>query len=63
MKRALLLLALSSATLVEYDQELVEFICRFYLDSPPFSIAHDDKSTSSWRTPPYVRNPTHTEQA
>ena len=47
MKRALLLLALSSATLVEYDQELVEFICRFYLDSPPFSIAHDDKS-SAW---------------
>ena len=47
MKRALLLLALSSATLVEYDQELVEFICRFYLDSPPFSIARDDKS-SAW---------------
>ena len=47
MKRALLLLALSSATLVEYDQELVEFICRFYLDSPPFSIAHDGKS-SAW---------------
>ena len=47
MKRTLLLLALSSATLVEYDQELVEFICRFYLDSPPFSIARDDKS-SAW---------------
>ena len=46
MKRALLLLALSSATLVEYDQELVEFICRFYLDSPPFSIARDDKSSA-----------------
>ena len=43
---AILLLVHASAV-VEYDAELVPFVCRYYLDSPPVPLVADDKS-SAW---------------